>query len=149
MPDESGCFRLIITSVPGGRYILGPSTFGLDSFIAIAGKTAEGAHVVADYFVNSPDQMNQAFVRAYTEKYNVKPDNWAGMGYALASLAIQAIKDASPNPDREKVKDALTRLRNQPTVIGNHSWTMDDARNPHYGAVILTVKNGRFTPAPK
>jgi branched-chain amino acid transport system substrate-binding protein len=127
---------------------VGPSTFATDAFINTAGGATEGAIVLADYFMGSPDEINQAFVTAYNAKYNTNPDNWAAMGYALASLAIQAIKDAGPEPDREKVKDALTALREQPTVLGNHTWTMDDERNPQYGAAILQVKDEAFTLAP-
>jgi branched-chain amino acid transport system substrate-binding protein len=42
----------------------------------------------------------------------------------------------------------MNALHNQPTVIGNHTWTMDDGRNPHYGAVVLLVKDGTFQLAP-
>lgn len=127
---------------------VGPSTFATDAFINTAGGASEGSVILADYFMGSPDEKNQAFVQAYKEKYNANPDNWAAMGYALASLAVQAIKDAGPNPDRDKVKDALTALKDQPTIIGNHTWTMDEGRNPHYGAAILQVKDGAFTLAP-
>jgi branched-chain amino acid transport system substrate-binding protein len=53
------------------------------------------------------------------------------MGYALARLAVTAIKNAGPHPDREKVKNVMNALPDQPTIIGNHNWTMDARRNPH------------------
>jgi branched-chain amino acid transport system substrate-binding protein len=43
---------------------------------------------------------------------------------------------------------AMNALRNQPTIIGNHMWTMDANRNPSYGAALLTVKGGKFVLAP-
>ncbi|MBS3652034.1 ABC transporter substrate-binding protein [Pseudaminobacter sp. 19-2017] len=134
--------------VPPEVLFLGPSTFGSESFITTAGGASEGAYVVADYFVGDPTPINQDFVRAYTEAYGASPDNWAAMGYALASLAVQAIKDAGPGPDRDKVKDALGKLRDQPTVLGTHVWTLDDKRNPSYGAAVITVKDGKFELAP-
>lgn len=135
--------------VPSKILFLGPSTYASDAFIKTAGRASEGAFVVADYFIGSQDALNQGFVKAYTEKYRVPPDNWAAMGYALSSLAMQAIADAGPKPDREKVKAALSALRNQPTVIGNHLWNMDDNRNPHYGAALLTIKGAKFVSAPQ
>ncbi|MCV0394890.1 MAG: ABC transporter substrate-binding protein [Rhizobiaceae bacterium] len=134
--------------VPMEVTFVGPSTFATDSFIETAGGASEDSIILADYFMGSPNEMNQAFVKAYQDKYGSNPDNWAAMGYALASLAVQAIKDAGPDPDREKVKDALTALKDQPTIIGNHTWTMDEGRNPHYGAAILQVKDGQFQLAP-
>jgi branched-chain amino acid transport system substrate-binding protein len=130
--------------VPTKVLFLGPSTFGSDSFIETAGGASEGAFVVSDYFVGDPGELNQKFVKAYTDAYGNGPDNWAAMGYALATLAVQSIKEAGPHPDREKVKDAMNALRDQPTVIGNHIWSMDEGRNPHYGAAVLTVKDGKF-----
>jgi branched-chain amino acid transport system substrate-binding protein len=135
--------------VPPEVLFLGPSTFASESFITTAGAASEGAYIVSDYFVGDKGEANQKFVKAYTAKYKVGPDNWAAMGFALATLAIQAIKDAGPNPTREKVKDAMNALRDQPTIIGDHTWTMDDGRNPHYGAALLTVKNGKFELAPQ
>lgn len=150
-PAEVGANLLLQArqaGVPMDVTFVGPSTFATDAFINTAGGAADGAIILADYFMGSPDERNQAFVKAYNDKYGSNPDNWAAMGYALASLSIQAIKDAGPNPDREKVKDALTALKDQPTIIGNHVWTMDEGRNPHYGAAILQVKDGAFTLAP-
>lgn len=127
---------------------LGPSALASDAFLQSAGSAADGAIILADYFSGDPSEINQNFVKKYTETYGLGPDNWAAMGYALASLAVQAIKDAGPQPDREKVKNALNALRDQPTVVGNHVWTMDDGRNPHYGAAILVVKDSKFQLAP-
>ena len=134
--------------VPSKVLFLGPSTFASDAFIATAGSASEGAYIVADYFAGDPSEANQKFVKAYRETYKVGPDNWSAMGYALATLAVQAIKDAGPNPTRETVMKALNALRNQPTIMGNHTWTMDNDRNPTYGAALLTVKGGKFVLAP-
>jgi branched-chain amino acid transport system substrate-binding protein len=150
-PSEVGANVLLQArqgGVPNNVLFLGPSTFVSDSFINTAGPASEGAVIVADYFVGDSGELNQKFVKAYSAAYGSRPDNWAAMGYALGNLAVQAIKDAGPHPDRERVKDAMNALHNQPTVIGNHTWTMDDSRNPHYGAVVLLVKDGKFQLAP-
>lgn len=150
-PSEVGA-NVLLQARQGGVankvLFLGPSTFVSDSFINTAGAASEGAVIVADYFVGDPGDANQKFIKAYSAAYGSRPDNWAAMGYALATLAVQAIKNAGPNPDREKVKDAMNALRNQPTIIGNHTWTMDEGRNPHYGAAVLEIKNGKFELAP-
>lgn len=128
---------------PKVRFI-GPSTFGSAGFIKAGGKAVEGTYVVSDYAPSNPSPMNQAFVKAYTAKYKLAPDNWAGMGYALAQVAVQAVRNAGPNPDRARIRDELAKLNNVPVVLGNGTWSVDAQRNPSYGGVLLQVKGGDF-----
>jgi branched-chain amino acid transport system substrate-binding protein len=126
---------------------IGPSTFGSASFIKAGGKAVEGTYIVSDYSPANPSPMNLAFVKAYQAKYNMPPDNWAGMGYALGQVAVQAVKNAGPAPDRTKIRDELAKLNKVPMVMGNGTWSVDAARNPSYGGVLLQVKNGTFASA--
>jgi len=119
---------------------------GSASFIKTGGKAVEGTYVVSDYSPTSPTPMNQAFVKAHQAKYNMAPDNWAGMGYALGQVAVQAVKNAGPTPDRTKIRDELAKLNKVPVVLGNGTWSVDAGRNPSYGGVLLQVKNGTFVP---
>ena len=125
---------------------IGPSTLGSASFIKTGGKAVEGTYVVSDYSPTTPTPMNQAFVKAHQAKYNMAPDNWAGMGYALGQVAVQAVKNAGPTPDRTKIRDELAKLNKVPVVLGNGTWSVDAGRNPSYGGVFLQVKNGTFVP---
>lgn len=124
--------------------MIGPSTLASKTFITHGGSAVEGAIVLSDYFPSNPSDTNQRFVKAYKDAYGANPDNWAAMGYTLARLAVKAIKEAGPNPDRSKVRDQLSRLRDVPVVIGAGNWTIDQDRNPHYGGLILEVKKGDF-----
>ena len=126
---------------------IGPSTFGSASFIKAGGKAVEGTYIVSDYSPANPSPMNLAFVKAYQAKYSMPPDNWAGMGYALGQVAVQAVKNAGPAPDRTKIRDELAKLNKVPMVMGNGTWSVDAARNPSYGGVLLQVKNGTFASA--
>ncbi len=123
---------------------IGPSTLGSANFIKTGGKAVEGTYVVSDYSATSPTPMNQAFEKAYQAKYGSLPDNWAGMGYALGQVAVQAVKNAGPTPDRTKIRDELAKLNKVPVVLGNGTWSVDAGRNPSYGGVLLQVKNGTF-----
>ena len=123
---------------------IGPSTFGSASFIKAGGKAVDGTYIVSDYSPANPSPVNQAFVKAYQAKYNSVPDNWAGMGYALGQVAVQAVKNAGPAPDRTKIRDELAKLNKVPMVMGNGTWSVDAGRNPSYGGVMLQVKNGAF-----
>lgn len=126
---------------------MGPSTLGSPNFIAAGGKAVEGTYLVADYSPANTSPMNQAFVKAYQARYNAIPDNWAGMGYALGQVAVQAVRNAGPDPDRTKIRDALAKLNKVPMVMGNGTWSVDAERNPSYGGVLLQVKNGTFVAA--
>ncbi len=123
---------------------IGPSTLGSAGFIKAGGKAVEGTYFVSDYSPNNPSPMNQAFVKAYQAKYKAAPDNWAGMGYALGQVAVQAVRNAGPNPDRTKIRDELAKLNKVPMVLGNGTWSVDAGRNPSYGGVLLQVKGGEF-----
>lgn len=124
--------------------LIGPSTFGSLGFIKAGGKAVEGTYVVADYAPNSSSPLNTAFANAYKAKYKATPDNWAAMGYALATVAAQAVRNAGPNPDRTRIRDALAKLNKVPVVLGNGTWSVDAMRNPSYGGVLLQVKDGGF-----
>lgn len=123
---------------------IGPSTFGSLGFIKAGGKAVEGTYLVSDYSPSNPSELNAAFVKNYKAKYNTVPDNWAAMGYALASVAVQAVRNAGPNPTRAKIRDEMAKLNKVPVVIGNGTWSVDAQRNPSYGGVLLQVKDGDF-----
>lgn len=125
---------------------IAPSTFGSLGFIKAGGKAVEGTYIVSDYAPNNPSPMNQAFVKAYQAKYKATPDNWAGMGYALGQVAVQAVRNAGPNPDRTRIRDELAKLNKVPMVLGTGTWSVDANRNPTYGGVLLQVKGGNFEP---
>lgn len=123
---------------------IGPSTLGSAGFIKAGGKAVEGTYFVSDYSPSNPSPMNQAFVKAYQARYKAAPDNWAGMGYALGQVAVQAVRNAGANPDRTKIRDELAKLNKVPMVLGNGTWSVDAGRNPSYGGVLLQVKGGEF-----
>ncbi|MDB5860244.1 MAG: Amino acid transporter substrate-binding protein [Ramlibacter sp.] len=123
---------------------IAPSTFGSLGFIKAGGKAVEGTYVVSDYSPVNPSPMNVAFVKAYQAKYKSMPDNWAGMGYALGQVAVAAVRNAGPNPDRTKIRDALAKLNKVPMVLGTGTWSLDANRSPTYGGVLLQVKDGNF-----
>ena len=114
------------------------------SFIKAGGKAVEGTCIGADYALSNPSPMNQAFVKAYQVRYKAAPDAGAGLGYSLGRVAVAAVRNARPNPDRQKFRDELAKLNNVPVVLGNGTWGMDAGRNPQYGVLLLLVKDGKF-----
>jgi branched-chain amino acid transport system substrate-binding protein len=128
--------------VPAKVRIVGPSSLASLKYMQTGGKAVEGTLIVADYSAASNTPMNAEFVKAYKARYKETPDNWAAMGYTLAQIGVQAIRNAGPNPDRAKVRAELEKINNVPVVIGNGMWVKDAERHPTYGGVMLTVKNG-------
>jgi len=68
----------------------------------------------------------------------------SGGGYTLGSLAVDVLKAAGPGADRERVGVGFASIKDVPTVLGNGTYTLDADRAPHYGAAIITVRNGVF-----
>jgi branched-chain amino acid transport system substrate-binding protein len=128
--------------VPARVRIVGPSSLASLKYMQTGGSAVEGTLIVADYSAASNTPMNADFVKAYKARYKETPDNWAAMGYTLAQIGVQAIRNAGPNPDRAKVRAELEKINNVPVVIGNGMWVKDAERHPTYGGVMLTVKNG-------
>jgi len=116
-------------------------------FIAVAGKAAEGTIAVADFVTGMDRPMNKAFEAAYKARYNEEPDSWAAVAYSLAHVGFAAIREAGPNATREQVRDAYAKLKDVPVVIGSGVWNQAN-RQPHYGAVVQIVKDGKFVAAP-
>jgi branched-chain amino acid transport system substrate-binding protein len=128
--------------LPAKVRIVGPSSLASQKYMKTGGSAVEGSIIIADYSVNSTNPLNAAFVAAYKARYKETPDNWAAMGYTLAQIGVQAIRNAGPSPDRAKVRAELEKINNVPVVMGNGMWVKDKERHPTYGGVMLTVKGG-------
>jgi branched-chain amino acid transport system substrate-binding protein len=130
--------------LPAKVRIVGPSSLASQKYMKTGGSAVEGSIIIADYSVNSTNPLNAAFVAAYKARYKETPDNWAAMGYTLAQIGVQAIRNAGPSPDRAKVRAELEKINNVPVVMGNGMWLKDKERHPTYGGVMLTVKGGEL-----
>lgn len=129
--------------------ILAPPSMASQAFIKTGGKAIEGAYLVADYFEGADTPQNRTFVADFRAKYKAAPDNWAAVGYALGSIAVDVLKLAGPGADREAVRSAFGRIGRVPTVLGNGTFEFGPDRAPHYGAAILSVRGGAFVDATK
>jgi branched-chain amino acid transport system substrate-binding protein len=128
------------------RY-MGPITLAASKFISMTGKAGEGAITVSDFVSGLDRPLNKSFEAAFQARYGAAPDGWAASGYSLALLAIEAIKQAGPNPTREKVRDAYMKLRDVPIVVGGGAWNQVD-RKPQFGAVVQVIKDSKLALAP-
>lgn len=69
---------------------------------------AEGAYVGAPFSAQDPRRDVQAFVAAYTKKFNVTPDGNAALAYDATKLLAHAVDQVGT--DRKKIRDYLASL---------------------------------------
>ena len=124
--------------------VFGPPNMGSVRFIDVGGKAVENTTFVSDYFFDAPTPGNKEFADTFRKRFNRQPDNYAALGYTALHLAVMAADKAGASPTREGIRDALAGLRNVPTILGSGTFSFDDERAAHYGAVLLTVKGGKF-----
>lgn len=121
---------------------MGGDGWDSEEFLKMGGKAMEGSYF-SDHF--SPD--NQApvvrnFVEGYRKKYGIPPSALAALAYdsiRLLADTIQRIRTVDPI----QVRDALAATTNFPAVTG--TITFDENRNPQKPAIIIKVRNGKFT----
>lgn len=116
-------------------------------FLSMTGAASEGSIAVSDYVEGIDRPLNKSFEAAYKARWGVEADNWAASAYSLTQVALALLKEAGPNPTREKVLAAYDKVRNVPIVGGSGVWNQKD-RVPSYGAIVLMAKGGKFVAAP-
>ena len=125
--------------------MFGTAGLGVD-YLKIGGKAVDNTYFAIDFNDQSTAPMNVKFRENYKKRYNTEPDNWAAVGYSEALLAARAIKDSMPNPTREKVLEAVMKLKDADVVLGGGKWTQKADRIPEYGPAVMVIKNGKPTP---
>jgi branched-chain amino acid transport system substrate-binding protein len=127
---------------------IGVPNFGSEQFTKIGGAAVEGAVYVADYYAGTDSDENKRFVEAYRKKYNRLPDNGAALGYTASKLMAAALKGAGANPTHDAVREAFLKIKDMPVILGRGKFNFDPDRGALYEGVIMTVKDGKFVPAP-
>jgi branched-chain amino acid transport system substrate-binding protein len=126
---------------------IGTSGLGED-YLKAGGSAVENTYTSRDYNVLDTSPLNKAFVENYKKRYNVMPDNFAAVGYSETMITALAIKQSLPDPTREKVRDAIMKLKGVPVLLGRGTWELDANRLPMYDLPIVMVKGGQFATAP-
>jgi len=150
---------LFLESVPSvaGNFLVQVRQAGLDPsvkliasgqvsspvFRDIAGAAANGIQYPADYDADMPGVENKYFVDAYKKRNNKVPDQNAAWAYTGMLLLAHAIHDAGPGADRAKVRDALAKLHDVDTALGDGKYSYDKDRMPDFKLIMLQVVNGK------
>jgi len=122
------------------------------SFLRIGGKAVEGTLIGTDAFPEiRTDALAKTFVANYQKRYNAIPDQWNAVGYTIGKLYGHALANVKGAVTRQSLNDAVVATRNFPVVLGsgkgNFSFTGPE-REPTYEPILITVKDGKFIPAP-
>lgn len=121
--------------------IIGGNGFNTPKLIEAAGDAAEGVVVGAAWNSASKSPENAAFQKAYKEKYDSAPDQFAAQAYTGLILIDQAVREGC-SAERDDLKKSLAGLNDVATPLGEFSFT--DSRDAEHPAVVQIVKDGSF-----
>lgn len=156
------CVAISATPEPGANFIVQLRQAGLPKdavvaylqsaagapFLKTGGKAVDGTYFVAEFSPAAPTPITEGFIKKYTQKYGVEPDGWAALGYSMMVVAANAIRNAAEKahgmPSREQVRDAMAATKDIPVMVGAKGrFSIDDNRVPHFGGVVLRLKDGK------
>ena len=153
--NDAAAANIILQSkqagVPSSVRFVANNAAASASFLRIGGRAVEGVLVGTDAFPEiRSDALARNFVASFQKRYNAVPDQWNAVGYTIGRLYAQAIINAKTPLTRQSLLDSLVSLKNVPVVLGsgkgNFSFGAD--REPSYEPILITIKDGKFTPAP-
>ena len=121
--------------------------FGTDGwesseFVSIGGKAVEGCYIVTHYSPENQSSVVASFNERFQKRWGSPSNALCALGYDSAMMLVDALKRAGTT-DGPKLRDAIAATKTFAGVTG--TITLDAQRNPTKSAVVLTVKNGRFT----
>lgn len=123
--------------------ILGGDGWDSPTLVKIAGEQAlNNTFFSTHYSIEESDPKVQSFISAYKAKYNEVPDALAALAYDSAHIITNAIQKAN-SIDKDKVRDALATTNDLSGVTG--TITFDAQHNPMKSAVVIEMKDGKYT----
>lgn len=138
--------------------LLGGDGWDSSELVKVGGDAIVGGYFTNHYSTDDPNPVVQDFIKKYEEKYAVKPDGLAALGYDSARVLYAAMEKVAADPamaaalgDRSSVpateegrkkaraalRDAIAGTSNFPGVTGNIS--IDANRNATKPAVVVEV----------
>ena len=83
------------------------------------------------------------FMKLYEEKQGKKADFFAGAGWDLANIAMEAMKRVGDDP--KKIRDAIQQIRNFPATMAVLSFSPENHRGAGPTAQVMgQFKDGKF-----
>lgn len=118
-------------------------TEGIDSFqfLEIAGADANGVMLTTNLNRDSKSESTQAFIKKYTEKYQIIPDMVGASVYDAFEVLFKVIDEVGTDP--VKVRDGIKTLKNFETVTGNLI-EYAPSREAIKPVEVQIIKDGKF-----
>ncbi len=113
-------------------------------FISLAGDAANGVVLTSSFLPTDPRPEIQRFVQAYKKRYNEIPDSFAEGAYDALNVLAWAVDKGGAT--REGIQKALSTGTNIPSIQYGPFKFGSDRRVASYNPILLTVKDGQFTP---
>ncbi|HRE83055.1 MAG TPA: ABC transporter substrate-binding protein [Opitutaceae bacterium] len=111
--------------------------------LKIGGTAVEGTYYSTHYSPESPAPEVKAFVEKFKKRWNGEtPDAMAALGYDSALVLVDAIKRAG-STEPAKIREALATTKDVLGATGRT--TIDAQRNATKAAVVIAVKDGKFS----
>ncbi len=121
---------------------LGGDGWDSSSLIQVAGKAIEGCYFSNHFSNEDTNPVIQDFVTKFKAKHGNVPDAMAALGYDSAKILIDSIKRAGTT-EGKALRDAIAQTKDFEGITGKI--TLDEKRNANKPAVVLTIKDGKFS----
>ncbi len=115
-------------------------TFTEDN-VAAAGEAAENVITFVGWGKSVNTQINQAFIKNYSDAYGMPPNNYVARAYTALHVLAEGIKNAASHTPKD-IRDALAEISGFETVFGTFSF--DEVGDAVYDPKILIVNNGKL-----
>ena len=122
--------------------LLGGDGWDSPSLVEVAGKAIEGSFFSNHFSNEDTSPAIQDFVKKFQAKHGKVPDAMAALGYDSAKILADAIKRAGTT-EGKALRDAIAATKDYAGITGKI--TLDEKRNANKSAVILTIKDGKFS----
>lgn len=124
--------------------VIGNNGFNSPEYIKQAGAAADGTLVATPWNPERKSEKAQSFRKAFKEKYNHEPDQFAAQAYDGIYMIHEAIEQSGTTTDRKKFRDTLADVKGFEGVTGKFEFDQD--RNPKMDMDVLEVKDGKWVP---
>lgn len=124
--------------------VIGNNGFNSPEYIKQAGAAADRTLVATPWNPERKSEKAQSFRKAFKEKYNHEPDQFAAQAYDGIYMIHEAIEQSGTTTDRKKFRDTLAGVKGFEGVTGKFEFDQD--RNPKMDMDVLEVKDGKWVP---
>ncbi|MDS4058873.1 MAG: ABC transporter substrate-binding protein [Candidatus Contendobacter sp.] len=122
---------------------IGSDSWGSNELLTLGGADLNGYYFSTHYAADNAAPVAKKFIADYEKAYGTKPDDVAALTYDAFGLLFDSIQSAG-KADREAIRAALSTLPSYKGVTGDMKFQAD-SRDPIKSAVILQIKDGKFT----